>query len=132
MAERVLAVLLLVAVGVSIVGGAQTLARLDWRTTAAFYDLVYWALLWVIGLELARMLVTHELSAVLELLAFVIARKMLKPELTSLDVLLSTVAFVALLAGGKLFLPERVWDAASRETRRGTSESSTAEATTPK
>jgi len=43
-------------------------------------------LLLVIGLELVRMLVTHSLSAVLELLAFVIARKMLKPDLSGFTV----------------------------------------------
>jgi hypothetical protein len=35
--------------------------------------------------------------AVLELLAFVIARKMLKPDLTSIDIALSVAAFVALV-----------------------------------
>ncbi len=48
---------------------------------------------------------THDLGAILELLAFVIARKLLKPDLQALDILLSVLAFVALLAARRYFLP---------------------------
>lgn len=39
-----------------------------------------------------------------QLLAFVTARKMLKPEITSVDILLSVTAFAALLAAKKYLL----------------------------
>jgi hypothetical protein len=68
---------------------------MDWRLTETFYELIYRVLLLVIGVELVRTLVTHDLRAVLELLAFVVARKMLKPDLGVLDILLSVLAFVA-------------------------------------
>jgi hypothetical protein len=95
--ERLLAMVVLVGVVFSAIGSVQALLGQDWSTTDAFYDLVYRVLLLVIGLELVRMLVTHELAAVLELLAFVIARKMLKPDLTSLDIALNVLAFVGLV-----------------------------------
>jgi hypothetical protein len=70
--------------------------------------LIYRVLLLVIGVELVRTLVTHELRAILELLAFVVARKMLKPDLGVLDILLSVLAFVALLAANRYWLPASI------------------------
>jgi len=96
--ERLLALAVLGGVVVSAIGSARVVAGMDWRTTEAFYDLIYRVLLLGIGLELVRMLVVHDLMAVLELLAFVIARKMLKPDLAALDIILVILAFVALLA----------------------------------
>jgi len=102
--EKFLAVAVLVSVIVAAVNGGIYLAGLDWTEKETFYELIYRMLLLVIGLELVRMLVTHSLAAVLELLAFVIARKMLKPDLTSIDIILSVVAFTALLAGRKYLM----------------------------
>ena len=102
--EKFLAVAVLVSVIVAALYGGIHLAGLDWTATETFYDLIYRMLLLVIGLELVRMLITHSLAAVLELLAFVIARKMLKPDLTSIDIILSVLAFVALLAGRRYLM----------------------------
>jgi len=96
--ERALALLVLIGVIISAATGLLYLVRQDWTSTETFYELIYRVLLLVIGLELARMLVTHSLVAVMELLAFVIARKMLKPDLTAADIALSVLAFVALMA----------------------------------
>ena len=38
---------------------------MDWRSTETFYELIYRILLLVIGVELIRTLVTHDLTAVL-------------------------------------------------------------------
>ncbi|HNT30220.1 MAG TPA: hypothetical protein PKL83_04690 [bacterium] len=51
------------------------------------------------------MLIVHDLVAVLELLAFVIARKLLKPDVGALDILISVTAFVMLLAARKYLFP---------------------------
>lgn len=102
--EKLLAVVVLGSVIVAAVHGGIRLAGLDWSANETFYELIYRMLLLVIGLELVRMLITHSLAAVLELLAFVIARKMLKPDLTSLDIILSVMAFVALLAGRRYLM----------------------------
>jgi hypothetical protein len=52
----------------------------------------------VVGLELVRMLILHDLAALLELLGFIIARKVLRPDIVTLDIVLAALAFVALLA----------------------------------
>jgi hypothetical protein len=102
--ERLLALVILGGVLVFGLFSAQTMAAMDWRLTETFYELIYRVLLLVIGVELVRTLVTHELRAILELLGFVVARKMLKPDLVVLDVLLSVLAFVALLAANRFLL----------------------------
>jgi len=99
--ERTLALAILGGVFVFALYSAPTLAAMDWRLTETFYELVYRVLLLVIGVELVRTLFTHDLRAILELLAFVVARKMLKPDLTVFDILLSVLAFVALLAANR-------------------------------
>src|SRR5262245_12746195 len=96
--EQLLALVILGGVLVFGLRSTQTLAAMDWRLTETFYELIYRVLLLVVGVELVRTLVTHELRAILELLAFVVARKMLKPDL-------SVLAFVALLAANRFWLP---------------------------
>jgi hypothetical protein len=110
--ERLLALVILGGVFVFGLRSAQALAAMDWRLPETFYELIYRVLLLVIAVELIRTLVTHELRAILELLAFVVARKMLKPDLTVLDILFSVLAFVALIAANHYWLstsgrPER-------------------------
>ena len=104
--EKVLALAVLAGGLFAAVKGAIALAGMDWASKETFYELIYRALLIVIGLELVRMLITHSLAAVLELLAFVIARKMLKPDLTSMDIILSVLAFVALLGGRRYLMSQ--------------------------
>lgn len=103
--ERLLALVILGGVVVFAWASAPTLASMDWRLAETFYELVYRVLLVVIAIELARTLVTHDLRAILELLAFVVARKMLKPDVSVLDILLCVLAFVALLAANHWWLP---------------------------
>jgi len=102
--ERGLACAILVGVIVFGFGSTFVLAGMDWRDTATVYELIYRVLLLVIGVELIRTLVTHDLAAILELLAFVIARKLLKPDLSAFDILLSVSAFVILLGARRFFL----------------------------
>src|SRR5215510_2561667 len=80
--ERLLA--LVISGGVLVFGlrSLQTLAAMDWRLSETFYELIYRVLLLVIAVELVRTLVTHDLRSILEFLALVVARKMLKPDLT--------------------------------------------------
>jgi len=76
----------------------KALSGMDWTSTETFYEFINRALIVVIGLELVRTLVNRNIGAVFELLAFVIARKMLKPDLSSLDIALGAGSFVALMA----------------------------------
>lgn len=112
--EKALALAVLVSVLISSVRGGIHLAGMDWTAKETFYELIYRVLLLVIGLELVRMLITHSLAAVLELLAFVIARKMLKPDLTSIDIILSVLAFVVLLGGRKHLMSPTCYEADDR------------------
>ncbi|MCL1979827.1 MAG: hypothetical protein FWG62_01975 [Proteobacteria bacterium] len=99
--ERALALVILAGVLVYGFCSVQALAAMDWQTTETIYELIYRVLLMVIALELVRTLVTHDLQAILELLAFVVARKMLKPDLSVLDILMSVLAFVCLLVANR-------------------------------
>ena len=105
--ERLLALSVLVGIVIYGIGSAVLLTGLDWKFTETFYELIYRVLLMVIGLELVRMLIVHDLSAVLELLAFVTARKVLKPEIEAIDIVLAVIAFVALLGARRSFLEIR-------------------------
>jgi hypothetical protein len=102
--ERLLAFGILIGVIVFAFKSVVTLIDMDWSSTETFYELIYRVLLLVISVELIRTLVTHDLMAVLELLAFVVARKMLKPELATIDILLGVGAFVGLLAARRFLL----------------------------
>src|SRR5262245_22787231 len=102
--ERLLALAILGGVVMFGLRTAQALAAMDWRLSDTFYELIYRVLLLVIGVELVRTLVTHDLRAILELPAFVVARKMLKPDLGVLDILFSVLAFVALIAANYYWL----------------------------
>jgi hypothetical protein len=102
--ERILAISVLVGIVLYSFGSILILAGMDWKLTETFYELIYRVLLIVIGLELVRMLIVHDLSAVLELLAFVTARKVLKPDIEAIDIVLAIIAFVALLGARRYFL----------------------------
>jgi hypothetical protein len=116
--ERGLALAMLAGVLIAAVNGGITMSQMDWTAKETFYELIYRVLLLVIGLELVRMLVTHSLGAVLELLAFVIARKMLKPDLTALDIILSVIAFVVLLGGRRYLISRTCYSSGELEDGR--------------
>jgi len=95
--EYLFAVVVLFTVIISVVASFNTFIQFDWASNKSFYDFIYRILLLVIGLELARLLITHNLQAVLELIAFVIARKTLKPDITSLDIVFIVISFFLLI-----------------------------------
>jgi hypothetical protein len=107
--EKIIAALTVVAVTAYGIHSIQVLLAMDWSATETFYEFINRTLIAVIGLELVRMLVNHSIGAVLELLAFVIARKMLKPDLTSLDIALSAAAFVGLMAARHFLMEEQFY-----------------------
>jgi hypothetical protein len=102
--EVALAALVLVGVLAAAVGSVRELWGLDWKQASTFDQLLSRVLFIAIGLELVRMLVVHSLRAILEMLAFAIARNMLLPDRTALDILLGTVGFALLLAAARHFL----------------------------
>lgn len=65
---------------------------------------------WKITISQMILLPLTLLAAVLELLAFVIARKMLRPDLTAMDIILSVIAFVTLLAGRRYLMSRTCYE----------------------
>lgn len=101
--ERVLAISILMAMAVFFYSSVASMGSENWAQVETLYELINRILLLVICLELIRTLLTHELEAVLELLAFVVARKTMKPDLTVIDILLCSISFVILLVARKYF-----------------------------
>ena len=64
-------------------------------------------LLIAIAAELALLLLFHRTSAAIEVIIFVIARKIVSPEISSLDLLLSVAALAGLLVVRFYYLPGR-------------------------
>lgn len=102
--EIVLAALVLVGILFAAGAAVRELWGLDWTASATFDRLLNRVLFIAIGLELVRMLVVHSLRAILEMLAFAIARNMLTPDPDTLDIALGAVAFAVLLAAARHFL----------------------------
>lgn len=101
--EKFVALAVVLGVVMYSIQSIVVLAGMDWALTETYYELINRVLAIIIGLELVRMLISHSIAAVLELLAFVIARKMLKPDLESVDVMAGVLAFVALMAARHYF-----------------------------
>jgi len=105
--EKILGFLVLIFVVISAINSTFVLVGMDWGQTSTFYEMLNRFLILVIGLEFVRLLISYNLNAVLELLAFVIARKMLKPDITSTDVLFNVVAFGILVLVRSKILPPK-------------------------
>ncbi len=66
--------------------------------SAVFYtELITILLNAIIGVEIARVLVTHSLVGIVDILGFVMARKVLDPAVAATDVLIVVVAFGVLV-----------------------------------
>lgn len=102
--ERALALSVVAAVLAFAVDTSREIARSDWRDADSINRSIGSALLVGIGFELARLLVTHELVAVLELMAFALARKILTPGLGASEMLLIVLAFVVIFWTRRYFV----------------------------
>lgn len=102
--EIVLAALVLVGILFAAGAAVRELWGLDWTASATFDRLLNRVLFIAIGLELVRMLVVHSLRAILEMMAFAIARNMLTPNPAAFDMALGAAGFAVLLAAGRYFL----------------------------
>lgn len=95
-----LAILILVAAAIATVGIVIRDFPLLWRQASeydALYQIIQNILLVAIAAELALLLLFHRTSAAIEVLIFVIARKMVTPGLSGLELLLGTAALAALI-----------------------------------
>lgn len=107
--EMVLAVMILFGVLAGLISTILQIPLILAFTRDQFYtsfkNFLGNALLLVVGVELIRMLITHTTRATLELIIFVIARKLLIYTDSMLDIFLGTIALAIAFATIKYLLP---------------------------
>lgn len=102
--ERIIALALLLAVICFFLATLRVALGLDWSSMATLHEIGQRVLLITIGLELVRTLISHELSSLVNLLSFVIARRMLEPQTAFWAIPLGVVSFAALMATRRYLL----------------------------
>lgn len=96
--ELLIIAVIITGIILSAVYGLEDVSAMDWGEASTFYAFIDRLLLIVIGIEFVRMLIVRSLVAVLELLAFVVARKMLKPDMEAVEMAIDAGTFVLLVA----------------------------------
>lgn len=108
-----LSLLAIVILGVAVVSSYNLLAHEIPKLFAPFddykvlYGIIENLLLIAIAAELGLLLLFHRTSSAVEVIIFVIARKMIDPENTAIDLMLEVAALSALLIVRFYFLPGR-------------------------
>jgi len=117
--EMVLTVMLAIGIAIGLIDIAKYYVEIFTHGAEATYDIfkhfLAHTLLLVVGIELMLMLLSHSTNAILELVLFVIARKMLIYGETMLDLVLGTVAIAGVFAILKYLAPKK--DFVSRDDR---------------
>lgn len=91
--ESLLSIIVLIGVGAFLLGSLETFAKVNWSSIDTFYTFVNYILALVVGIELAKLMITHDVFAITNLLAFVVARKMLAPDTYAIDILWGVISF---------------------------------------
>ncbi len=82
-----------------------------WRRTGNEYDVLHHViqsiLLVAIAGELGLLLLFHRAGAAIEVIIFVVARKMVTPDISGVELLLGTVSLVALVAARHYFIRDK-------------------------
>jgi hypothetical protein len=82
-----------------------------WRRTGNEYDVLHHViqsiLLVAIAAELGLLLLFHRAGAAIEVIIFVVARKMVTPDISGVELLLGTASLVALVAARRYFISEK-------------------------
>ena len=106
-----LSLLALVILAAAIIAAYQTVAR-DfpklWQPSdeyKALQQIIENVLLVAIAAELALLLLFHRTSSAVEVIIFVIARKIVTPDISALELLLSVAALIGLLVARFYYLP---------------------------
>ena len=102
--ERIIALALLLGVACFFLATMRIAFELDWGAMATLHEIGQRVLLITIALEIVRTLISHELSSLVNLLSFVIARRMLEPQTAFWEVPLGVAAFAALMATRRYLL----------------------------
>lgn len=109
--ERVISLALLVGVLCFFAATMRIALGLDWGSMGTLHEVGQRVLLMTIGLELVRTLISHELSSLVNLLSFVIARRMLEPQTAFWEIPLGVASFAALMATRRYLLNDRAGEA---------------------
>jgi hypothetical protein len=96
--ERIIALALLLGVIGFFLSTVKTALGLDWNSLTTLHEISQRILLMTIAMELVRTLISHELSSLINLMSFVIARRMLELQTPFWEVPLGVAAFAALMA----------------------------------
>ncbi len=82
-----------------------------WGRTGNEYDVLHHViqsiLLVAIAAELGLLLLFHRAGAAIEVIIFVVARKMVSPDISGVELLLGTASLVALVAARRYFIREK-------------------------
>ncbi|MDW7670899.1 MAG: transporter associated domain-containing protein [Bacillota bacterium] len=117
--EMVLTILLAVGIAIGLIDIVKYFVEILQHGADESYDIfkhfLAHTLLLVVGIELMLMLLSHSTNAILELVLFVIARKMLIYGETMLDLVLGTLAIAGVFAILKYLAPKK--DFVTRDDR---------------
>ncbi|MFZ1720460.1 MAG: hypothetical protein WAU28_03860 [Candidatus Moraniibacteriota bacterium] len=69
----------------------------DWSSMGTMYDFIATVLLILLGLEVARLILVHSIVVVMELMLLIIARKMLYPDISALEMIYCAIAFAIIV-----------------------------------
>lgn len=101
--ENVLALLVLGGVIYFGINGLSDFFTKDWSSIITFYQFISFILLLLVGIELIRLMLSHSITTVLELMILIVARKMLDPNIDALGLLLSVIALGILVSINYLY-----------------------------
>lgn len=104
--ERIIALALLIGIAVFFMATLKTSLDLDWSSVGSLHELWQRVLMVTIGMELVRTLISHNPSSLVNLLSFVIARRVLEPQTAFWEVPLGVAAFAALMATRRYLMPD--------------------------
>jgi hypothetical protein len=113
--ERIIALALLLGVICFFLATVRIALGLDWGSMATLHEIGQRVLLITIGMELVRTLISHELASLVNLMSFVVARRMLEPQIAFWEIPLGVAAFAALMATRRYLMNGVSEDAGSEE-----------------
>lgn len=100
-----IALALLIGIAVFFMATLKASLDLDWSSVGSLHEIWQRVLMVTIGLELVRTLISHNPSSLVNLLSFVIARRVLEPQTAFWEVPLGVAAFAALMATRRYLMP---------------------------
>ena len=107
----VLAIVIVVAAAIALVDILIRDFPQLWRRTGNEYDVLHHViqsiLLVAIAGELGLLLLFHRAGAAIEVIIFVVARKMVTPDISGVELLLGSVSLIGLVAARRYFIREK-------------------------